>query len=95
MVKRLSWQKYEIVVGEKVIAYNHPGNRIATIVAFNKDINDQTAKDVAMQAAAMAPVALDKGDVDAETITREMEIAKETTRAEGKPGRMVEKNCNG
>jgi elongation factor Ts len=44
-----------------------------------------------MQAAAMAPVALDKDSVDASTLEREIEIGKEQARAEGKPEEMLEK----
>ena len=55
----------DFIEGTYVVGYNHPGNRVATIVALNKtnvpDI-ESIAKDVAMQAAAMAPVALDKDD---------------------------------
>ncbi len=90
--------QYLQVNGEYVVAYNHPGNRLATIVAFNKanatDIQT-IAKDVAMQAAAMAPVALDKDDVDTRTLERELEIAREQIRAEGKPEDMVEKIAQG
>lgn len=93
--EKIELAKYEVVTAAKVVVYNHPGNRIATIIGFNKDVADQVAKDVAMQAAAMAPVALDKDDVDAETLKREIEIAKETTRAEGKPEEMVEKIAMG
>jgi elongation factor Ts len=53
------------------------------------------AKNIAMQAAAMAPVALDKGDVDASTLEREVEIAKEQARQEGKPEEMLEKIAQG
>jgi elongation factor Ts len=48
-----------------------------------------------MQAAAMAPVALDKDDVDTRTLERELEIAREQIRAEGKPEDMVEKIAQG
>jgi elongation factor Ts len=53
------------------------------------------AKDVAMQAAAMAPVALDKDDVDTRTLERELDIAREQIRGEGKPEEMVEKIAQG
>jgi len=85
--------QYEQIEAPFVVAYNHPGNRLATIVGFSKVVNDieGIAKDVAMQAAAMAPVALDKEDVDARTLERELEIGKEQARAEGKPEEMIEK----
>ncbi|HOY49104.1 MAG TPA: translation elongation factor Ts [Flavobacteriales bacterium] len=81
-----------------VVAYNHPGNRLATIVAFNKAGVagiETVAKDVSMQAAAMAPVAVDKDDVDTHTLERELDIAREQIRAEGKPEEMVEKIAAG
>jgi elongation factor Ts len=87
--------KYESVAAECVVAYNHPGNRVATIVGFNKPASEQVLRDVAMQAAAMAPVALDKDSVDASTLEREIEIGKEQARAEGKPEEMLEKIAMG
>jgi elongation factor Ts len=90
--EKIELSRYEVVNAEKVIAYIHPGNKLATLVGFNKDsISEQIAKDVAMQAAAMAPVALDKDDVDSGTLEREIEIGKEQARAEGKPEEMLEK----
>ncbi|MCA6435147.1 MAG: elongation factor Ts [Bacteroidetes bacterium] len=86
---------YSLVKAENVIGYIHPGNRLAVTVGFNKAVSAEIAKNIAMQAAAMAPVALDKDDVDPAIITRELEIAKETTRAEGKPEDMVEKIAQG
>jgi translation elongation factor EF-Ts len=52
---------------------------------------EEAGKDVAMQIAAMNPVAVDKDGVDATTIEREIEIGKEQARAEGKPEEMLEK----
>lgn len=90
--------QYAFVNGAYTVAYNHPGNRLATIVAFSKAGVEglvDVAKDVAMQAAAMAPVALDKDDVDSRTLERELDIAREQIRAEGKPEEMVEKIAQG
>lgn len=89
--------QYAALSGAFAVAYNHPGNRLATIIAFNKNIDgiSEIGKDVAMQAAAMAPVALDKDDVDARTLERELEIAREQIRQEGKPEEMVEKIAQG
>lgn len=85
------------VKGEYVLAYNHPGNRVATLVALNKNLpqSENIAKDVAMQAAAMAPVALDKGDVSQEMINKELEIAAEQLRQEGKPEDKIEMIAKG
>ena len=90
--EKIELNKYEIVEASHVIAYNHPGNRLANIVGFNSaSISPDVAKDVAMQVAAMAPVAVDKDDVDAEIIKREIEVGKEQAREEGKPEEMLEK----
>lgn len=94
--EKIELSKYEVIEAPIVVAYNHPGNRLANIVGFNNDgVNAEVAKDVAMQVAAMAPVAVDKGDVDAETIQREIEVGKEQARAEGKPEDMLEKIAQG
>jgi elongation factor Ts len=76
-----------------VIAYIHGNFRLGVLVALSANVAgaDEAGKDVAMQIAAMNPVALDKDGVDATTIERELEIAKEQIRAEGKPEEMVEK----
>ncbi len=86
---------YQLISAEHVVGYIHPGNRLSVVVGFNKDVTTEISKNIAMQAAAMAPVALDKDDVDAKIIERELEIARETTRAEGKPEDMVEKIAQG
>lgn len=86
---------YQSGSAEFVSAYIHPGNRLSVIVGFNKVVSAEVAKNIAMQAAAMAPVAIDKGDVDQKTLDRELEIAREQIRAEGKPEDMVEKIAQG
>jgi elongation factor Ts len=86
---------YSLVNADQVVGYIHPGNRLAVAVGFSKQVSAEVAKNIAMQAAAMAPVAIDKDDVDQTTINRELEIARETTRAEGKSEDMVEKIAQG
>jgi elongation factor Ts len=87
----------EIVEAEHVVAYNHPGNKLASIVGLNKggDAVADAGKQVAMQVAAMAPIALSEDQVDAATIAREMEVGKEQALAEGKPAEMLEKIAEG
>ena len=81
---------------ETVVAYIHPGNRLSTLVGFNQaEIDIQVTKDVAMQVAAMNPVAVDKSDVSAEIVAKELEIAKEKFRQEGKPEAMLDKISQG
>ncbi len=86
---------YQSISAEYIVPYIHPGNRLAVTVGFNKAVSAEVAKNIAMQAAAMAPVAIDKDDVDASTIERELDIAREQVRAEGKPEDMVEKIAQG
>jgi elongation factor Ts len=86
---------YQSVNAEFIIPYIHPGNRLAVAVGFNKSVSPEVAKNIAMQAAAMAPVAIDKEDVDQKTLDRELDIAREQIRAEGKPEDMVEKIAQG
>jgi elongation factor Ts len=94
--EKIELSRYEMIEAPKVIAYNHPGNRLASMVGLSSASAPESAgKDVAMQIAAMSPVASDKGDVDSATIERELEIAKEQIRAEGKPEEMVEKIAAG
>jgi elongation factor Ts len=81
---------------ESVVAYIHPGNKLATLVGFNKaSVNADVAKDVAMQVAAMAPVAVDKNSVSQEVVEKELAIAKEKFRLEGKPEAMLDKIAQG
>lgn len=83
------------VEAEYVYAYNHPGNRVASMVGLNKAGHEQVAKDVAMQAAAMAPIALDKASTPQSVIEKELEIGKELAIQEGKPAEMAEKIAHG
>ena len=78
-----------------VYCYNHPGNKLASIVGFNKETSADVAKDVAMQTAAMAPVALDETSVPEELKLKEIEIGKELAINEGKPADMAEKIAMG
>ena len=94
--EKIQLGRYDIVEGESTYAYIHPGNRIASIAAFNKAGDLAAAgKDVVMQIAAMAPVALDKDFVSEEMIAREIEVGKEQAREEGKPEEMLEKIAMG
>ena len=81
----------QIVESAQVSSYVHAGNRLATIVGFNNTTDSQVARDVAMQVAAMNPIAIDRDGVEQETIERELEIAKDLARQEGKPEQMLEK----
>lgn len=94
--EKLELSFYEKVEAQYVQAYIHPGNKLATLVGFNKaGLPIQAYKDIAMQVAAMNPVAVDKADVPEKVIAQEIEIGKEQARREGKPEEMLEKIAQG
>lgn len=94
--EKLSLAYYEKVEAAHVQAYIHPGNKLATLVGFSKaGHNVQVYKDVAMQVAAMNPVAIDKEDIPEKIIAQEIEIGKEQARRDGKPENMLEKIAQG
>jgi len=94
--EKLDLSYFEVIEAEQVVPYIHAGNRLATVVAFNEKLSDiQVGKDVAMQVAAMAPVAVDKDDVSKEIQDKEIEIGKEQARLDGKPEAMLEKIAMG
>ncbi len=84
------------VSGESAGYYIHSDKKVATIVAMNKaGVEMDVMKDVAMQATAMCPVALDENTVPQEVIDKELEIGKELAINEGKPADMAEKIARG
>jgi elongation factor Ts len=92
--EKVEVSSYERVSGDQVVPYIHGGAKLGVLVAL-KGVNGgnftEIGKDVAMQIAAMKPIALDKDDVDPKVVEREIEIGKEQARAEGKPEAMLEK----
>lgn len=96
--EKIDISKYEVVSGEKVVTYIHPGARIGVAVAFQGANGGDVAtigKDVAMQITAMNPAALDKDGVDQEIIDRELRIGREQALAAGKPEHIVDKIAQG
>ena len=94
--EKIEITRYEMIEAPKVVIYIHPGNKVVSMVGLSsKSAITEVAKDVAMQIAAMNPVAIDKDDVDSKTLEREIEIGKEQARAEGKPENMIEKIAMG
>jgi elongation factor Ts len=95
--EKLDLSKYEVINAESVVAYNHPGNQLATLVGLNKATaqSEDAGKQVAMQVAAMNPIAINADEVDAETAEKELEIGKELAIQEGKPADMAEKIAQG
>lgn len=92
--EKLDIVAYENVTAEQIISYIHSNGKLGVLVAFqgsNGADLSEVGKDIAMQIAAMRPVAVDKDEVDASIVEREIEIGKEQARAEGKPEAMLEK----
>jgi len=82
--------------GGRVVAYVHPGSRLGVIVTMSGNGNlDDVGRDVAMQVAAMNPVATRRDEVDASVQEKEMEIAREIARNEGKPENIVDRIATG
>jgi elongation factor Ts len=94
--EKLDLPFYEKIDAESVTAYVHPGNMLASMVGLNKAVGDvQVGKDVAMQVAAMNPVAVDRGSVSQDVIEKELEIGREQARKEGKPEAILDKIAQG
>jgi elongation factor Ts len=88
---------FERLEGTFVGSYIHAGNKIATLVSLSANVagGDEVARNVAMQAAAMSPIALNEDGVDSDTIAKEIEIAKDLLRQEGKPEAMLDSIAKG
>jgi len=94
--EKLDLPFYEKVDAESVTAYIHPGNMLASIVGLNKSVSDpQVGKDVAMQVAAMNPVAVNREGVPTDVVEKEREIGREQARKEGRPEAILDKIAEG
>lgn len=93
--EKIELPDFKVIEAAHVTAYNHLGNRLAAIAGFNIPGHEDTAHEVALQIAAMNPVALSAETLPKETIEHELEIARDTTRQEGKPEKMVEQIAQG
>lgn len=95
--EKLEIAAYERLEADQIASYIHMGNKAGVLIGLNQDSEAalNAGRDVAMQVAAMRPVALDKDGVDASIIEKEIEIGKEVARQEGKPEAMLEKIAKG
>ncbi|MEY8721662.1 translation elongation factor Ts [Bacteroides stercorirosoris] len=81
--EKMELDGYMTVEGANTVVYNHMNrNGLCTIVAFNKEVNEALAKQVAMQIAAMSPIAVDEDGVSEEIKQKEVEVAIEKTKVE-------------
>jgi len=87
---------YEHITAPYVTSYIHMGNKLATIVGFNQsDVDEHVAKDVAMQVAAMNPIAVTADSIPADVKDKELEIAREKAREAGKPENLLDRIAEG
>lgn len=95
--EKIELTSYERIQASQVVPYIHMGYKAGVIVGFNQDATDiaSVGKDVAMQIAAMNPIAVDKDQVDASMVKREIEIGMEQARNEGKPEHLLERIAQG
>ncbi|MCQ2302231.1 MAG: translation elongation factor Ts [Bacteroidales bacterium] len=75
---------FKVLEGAYIANYNHPGNRLSTVVEMNKGFEgiEEVAHEVAMQVAAMNPMAVNEAAIAQEVKDRELQVAAEKARAE-------------
>jgi len=95
--EKLELSVYDTLKAPHVSAYIHAGNKLATLVGLSENVDgaDEAGRNVAMQAAAMSPVALNEDAVSQEVIDRELEVGREQAREEGKPEEMLDRIAEG
>ncbi len=94
--EKLELKAYETLEAPMVVSYIHAGYRRGVLVGLTQEGDfTEVGKGVAMQVAAMSPVAVDKDDVDASVIEKEMEIARDIARNEGKPEELIDRIAQG
>jgi elongation factor Ts len=93
--EKITLAKFEKISSASVTAYIHGNYRMGVLVGFSAPVSEEVGKDIAMQIAAMNPIAVDADGVPAELVAREREIAIDQIKAEGKPAEMAEKIAQG
>ena len=86
---------FQFISAPSVISYIHMGNRLATVVGFNKEVSEDVAKDIAMQVAAMNPISVTQDAIPAEIKERELSIARDKAREQGKPENLLDRIAEG
>lgn len=95
--EKIELANYEKIEAPMVVSYIHMGNKAGVVLGLNKEDEGfvEAGRNVAMQVAAMKPIALDKDGVDSTLVEKEIEIGKEQARREGKPEAMLERIAMG
>jgi elongation factor Ts len=91
--EKIELNNYSIINAPHVSNYIHNGNKLSTLVGLSMSTDDssQIGQNIAMQIAAMNPLALNESDISKEVIDKEIEIGKDLAKKEGKPEEMLEK----
>ena len=97
--EKIELQKFERIDAEYVASYIHGTNRMGVLVGFNKAFNAEAGKDIAMQIAAMNPLAVDANSIPTDVVEREraiiINLMKQDPKMEGKPDEMIAKIAEG
>jgi elongation factor Ts len=93
--EKITFDTVRRVRADTVVAYEHPGNKIAALIGLNKEGQEEIGRELAMQIAAMDPVALDEDNVPEDIKERELQNGREQAKEEGKPDDIVEKIAEG
>ncbi len=94
--EKLDLSYYATISAPTIVAYIHPGNKLASMAGFNQSgVETQVGKDIVMQIAAMNPVAIDKDSVSKEDIEKELEIGREQAKREGKSDNLLDRIAQG
>lgn len=94
--EKIDLKYFDKIETEQVSAYIHSDKKLAALVGLSKSgIDEQVGKDIAMQVAAMDPVAVNKDMIPQDTIEKELEIGRNQALAEGKPENLVDKIAQG
>jgi elongation factor Ts len=95
--EKIELSSYENIEAAQVVSYIHMGHKAGVVVGFNKtsDKLAEAGRNIAMQVAAMHPVAVDKDGVDASVVQKEIEIGMDQARQEGKPENLLERIAQG
>ena len=94
--EKMELDGYMTLEGPVIATYNHQNkNFLCTMVVLNKVVDAKVGHEIAMQVAAMNPIAVDEAGVPADVLEKEKEIAADKARQEGKPENMIEKIAMG
>ncbi|NMA73623.1 MAG: elongation factor Ts [Bacteroidales bacterium] len=93
--EKMELDGYNVVEGESTAVYIHMGNKLGTIVSFNQEVSEQIGREIAMQIAAMNPIAVNAESIPADVLEREKQVAAEKAREEGKPENLIDRIVQG